>query len=864
MTKEFKIKKQDADTTVYTLEDATSGGTSSGSVASVAMPVGQVQSRDRLVTGIEPPKPRNFVAKNAKRAGAGQHTDKKRAEKQGDVKHKKPYLESLRTKIDSLQEQSATLNELSVEKLAQYKKAAGASSSAADAAGDVALANKRFSGIVKATKKQFAHDAKKNVAETREFVWSDYNNMPNMADRLAIAEAYFANNNNLFESNDESTNDYFLNLGPLSVQPVPNKKYITVLLGLINNDIKEMQPIEVGTFLKQENNVSVVKMDDGQIIKFPSEEIMKTMTLKTFFFDSTSKYDEFRTAVALRFDKTLPTPAHFAHDAKKNVDEEASPMIKPPANRFDSKQEAFAYAKEHGGKVFKSTYIDPNTGMKHISFVVKMEQGVAEGPNDYFKRRKDEEDRIAGKKAPAKRTPRQTDYEKKRKEQGVAEAGNDTVTFEVDSENAYNHIMKQFGSLISWDGDAMVAPRKHWGAIQELAYAAGGEATEVGDEQTMAEDQSQHPDHEVEMARADVYELAKNAIDLHKLLADISEEQGLEGWQQAKITKAADYIASVHRSMDYTTNGGDEAAAEGWGLGGYDTYMGGRHGRGVAENEGNPVDTVTMDVPLLIRIMEYSREDAADDMALHHVAEKLIDLGSGGQTLTMDQYDEVVGGQSPESDQDSTDELSELSIGGPRRADPNITKYAKGTPVWVDAYGDGKIAQYDSIHKKVMLAFDTYPGKLIPMNIGNLNLKVGQRAIDSWKDYKNSLEIKRTLAGRRPVDAGMVGEVAPPGWEKTVKSMKKHKEIENPFALAWSMKKKGAKSHKAESVQDAYTAALSEQLASTLNEKIPKDATVDYYIQDFAKSNAPALRGKSPAKRRQMAIAAYYGSKQKK
>jgi hypothetical protein len=50
------------------------------------------------------------------------------------------------------------------------------------------------------------------------------------------------------------------------------------------------------------------------------------------------------------------------------------------------------------------------------------EQGVAEGSvNDYFKRRKDEEDRIAGTKAPAKRTPKQTDYEKKRKEQGVAE-----------------------------------------------------------------------------------------------------------------------------------------------------------------------------------------------------------------------------------------------------------------------------------------------------------------------------------------------------------------------------------------------------------------------------------------------------------
>ena len=34
-------------------------------------------------------KPRNFVAKNQKTAGAGAHKDKKKAEKQGDVKHKK-------------------------------------------------------------------------------------------------------------------------------------------------------------------------------------------------------------------------------------------------------------------------------------------------------------------------------------------------------------------------------------------------------------------------------------------------------------------------------------------------------------------------------------------------------------------------------------------------------------------------------------------------------------------------------------------------------------------------------------------------------------------------------------------------------
>ncbi len=36
-------------------------------------------------------------------------------------------------------------------------------------------------------------------------------------------------------------------------------------------------------------------------------------------------------------------------------------------------------------------------------------------------------------------------------------------------------------------------------------------------------------------------------------------------------------------------------------------------------------------------------------------------------------------------------------------------------------------------------------------------------------------------------------ESAPPGWEKTVEKMKKDKSIDNPFALAWSMYKKGQK-----------------------------------------------------------------------
>lgn len=61
-------------------------------------------------------------------------------------------------------------------------------------------------------------------------------------------------------------------------------------------------------------------------------------------------------------------------------------------------------------------------------------------------------------------------------------------------------------------------------------------------------------DHEVQMARSDLYKIAKYAVELHDMLKGVSEAEGIEGWQQSKITKAADYIGSVYHSMDYDTN----------------------------------------------------------------------------------------------------------------------------------------------------------------------------------------------------------------------------------------------------------------------------------------------------------------------
>lgn len=70
---------------------------------------------------------------------------------------------------------------------------------------------------------------------------------------------------------------------------------------------------------------------------------------------------------------------------------------------------------------------------------------------------------------------------------------------------------------------------------------------------------------------------------------------------------------------------------------------------------------------------------------------------------------------------------------------------------------------------------------------------VGQRG--------NNVDVYPEDARRELSRRGKSQESAPPGWEGTVKAMKKHKDIDNPFALAWSMKNKGDTPHKKESAE---------------------------------------------------------------
>jgi len=74
----------------------------------------------------------------------------------------------------------------------------------------------------------------------------------------------------------------------------------------------------------------------------------------------------------------------------------------------------------------------------------------------------------------------------------------------------------------------------------------------------------------------------------------------------------------------------------------------------------NLVDTITLDVPLFIRLMELAKEDIKNDVDLHRLSEIASDLSEDGHTLTMADYPAL------------TSELPELSA-SPVSTDPSVT-----------------------------------------------------------------------------------------------------------------------------------------------------------------------------------------------
>ena len=106
-------------------------------------------------------------------------------------------------------------------------------------------------------------------------------------------------------------------------------------------------------------------------------------------------------------------------------------------------------------------------------------------------------------------------------------------------------------------------------------------------------------------------------------------------------------------------------------------------------------DTVTMDIPLLIRVLEYAREDAKTDMDLHKVVENLINMRGEG-SLSMAMYDKIV------AIKEEIEKLDELSKG-------TLTSYAsKARADASNLSKQGDAASKRTSTKSMQTAYDKY------------------------------------------------------------------------------------------------------------------------------------------------------------
>jgi hypothetical protein len=155
-------------------------------------------------------------------------------------------------------------------------------------------------------------------------------------------------------------------------------------------------------------------------------------------------------------------------------------------------------------------------------------------------------------------------------------------------------------------------------------------------------------------------ELAQHGIQLNEAkLAELSSEKLAQykkaaGAQASAADKAGDYEKGNKRFkgiVKATIKQGDNDAKKNEdfnpNMGPNPGFAPGPGGPGLQSNvaEDNQPDVVALDIPLLIRLFEYAREDAKTDMDLHDVAERLIAMSETGQALSMADYDKIVGAE---------------------------------------------------------------------------------------------------------------------------------------------------------------------------------------------------------------------------
>ncbi len=227
----------------------------------------------------------------------------------------------------------------------------------------------------------------------------------------------------------------------------------------------------------------------------------------------------------------------------RGIGEEASPMIKPPTNRFDKKSDAFAHAEKHGGKVYKQTYTD-SKGQQTVSYSIKKEEvSLEEGKMKDIATGRQETERLKAQDVLGGKVKTRTGNEPKgklplgfRSARNLARKAMKAGTTVTESTTEVNNM--SYGKKLA--KSIMAKQSKH--PIAQQMGEAVKDAADVGEY-----------DYEGDMAKSQLRSILTHAKRLHDMLDD---QTNLPEWVQSKITLAQDYVLTAADYMEGEMNEG--------------------------------------------------------------------------------------------------------------------------------------------------------------------------------------------------------------------------------------------------------------------------------------------------------------------
>jgi hypothetical protein len=207
--------------------------------------------------------------------------------------------------------------------------------------------------------------------------------------------------------------------------------------------------------------------------------------------------------------------------------------------------------------------------------------------------------------------------------------------------------------------------------------------------------------------------------------------------------------------------------------------------------EEDAVDTITMDIPLFLRMLEYAREDAKQDLDLHDVTEKANKLGKERGILQTDDYEEIVGAveEAPKGD------MSE-GMGGeldePFFIRVSVRDARKAMDMFNDMYRNSNIKTYGS---DVYAADDVSDIYDFFYDLNSSNIEILDANVDE-EDYDYDSEYERTLgenvAPNHDGKAAPYGSGYKPLEERIAKALDKINEDLCPAGKAYIKRRQAA------------------------------------------------------------------------